>query len=79
MVKGALGALAGSAAVGVAGAAARRRLQRPRVLGVTKFARNLDLKKVASQIGHVAERVEARSEDVRRVSALAKDLSKKLS
>jgi hypothetical protein len=40
---------------------------------------NLDLKKVANQIGNFAERVEHTSEDVRMASAQAKRMSKKLS
>ena len=82
-MKGALGALAGTAAVGLAGRAAIKRARRPRVLGV-RLPRDLrpgslDLKKVAKQIGNVAERVEHTSEDVRVASAQAKRVSKKLS
>jgi hypothetical protein len=40
---------------------------------------NFDLKKVAKQIGNLAERVEHTSEDVRMASAQAKRMSKKLS
>jgi hypothetical protein len=40
---------------------------------------NLDLKKVAKQIGNFAERLEHTSEDVRMASAQAKRMSKKLS
>jgi hypothetical protein len=71
--------------------AAIRRARRPKVLGVRvprsltpgkldlSNLKDLDLKKVAKQIGNVAERVENTSEDVRVASAQAKRMSKKLS
>jgi hypothetical protein len=40
---------------------------------------NLDLKKLAKQVGDFAERLEHTSEDVRMASAQAKRMSKKLS
>ena len=44
-----------------------------------KLTSSLDLKDLARQIGDAAEQVEARSEDVRMLSAQAKRLSRKLS
>jgi hypothetical protein len=75
--------LAGAAALGIAGRAAIKRTRRPRLLGV-RLPReltpgNFDLKRVAEQIGNIAERVEHASEDVRVASAQAKRVSKKLS
>jgi hypothetical protein len=89
---GATFALAGSAAVGVASRARAKRARGPQAL-VSRVVRemtrrspdprqavkNLDVKKMAKQIGRVAEQVEARSEDVRVISAQAKRLSKKWS
>ena len=70
----------------------KQRARRPKVLGMSiprqlnaskldprKVAQDVDPKKVIKQIGSVAERVEAISEDVRMLSAQAKRLSKKLS
>ena len=93
IAKGLVGALAGAAAVGVAGRAAmKQRARRPKVLGMSpprqlntrkldprKVAQDVDLKKVIKQLGSVAEHVEAISEDVRILSAQAKRLSQKLS
>jgi hypothetical protein len=65
------------------GRAAAKRVRRPRVLGLPLprdlVPRNLSMKKVAKQVENVAEQLEARSEDVRMLSAQAKRLSKKLS
>ena len=44
-----------------------------------KLTSSLDLKDLVRQIGDAAEQVEARSEDVRMLSAQAKRLSRKLS
>ena len=91
IAKGAAGAAAGAAAIGVVAVAVVKRARRPRVLGVPvprslnpgkldlNGLKNLDLKKVAKQIGNVAERLENTSEDVRMASAQAKRMSKKLS
>jgi hypothetical protein len=40
---------------------------------------NFDLKKVAKQVGDVAERLESTSEDIRVASGQAKRMTKKLS
>jgi hypothetical protein len=48
-------------------------------LNPKKLTSNLDLKDVVKQIGDAAEQVEARSEDLRLISAQAKRLSRKLS
>jgi hypothetical protein len=91
-VGGLAGALAGAAAVGVAvRAAVKQRAPRGQVLGTSippqlntekldprSIAQNVDLKKVLKRIGDVAEQVEARSEDVRMLSAQARRLSRKL-
>lgn len=45
---------------------------------VKRLAKNVDLKDVIRQIGNFAEQVEARSEDVRTLSAQAKRLSRRL-
>jgi hypothetical protein len=81
-----VGAVAGGAALGLAGWAAVKRTRRPRVLGIPlpRGARKLDLKKlsvknVAKQVGTVAEQLEQTGDDVRRVSAQAKKVSKTLS
>jgi hypothetical protein len=83
VAKAAVGALAGSAAVGVAAYAAVKKARRPRVLGMpmprTVSPGKIDLKKVAKQVGNVAERVEKTSEDVRTASAQAKRVAKNLS
>jgi hypothetical protein len=96
MTKAAIGALAGSAAVGAASVAGRvlaKRSRRTRILGVAiprdlaptkvvdprKLVAGIDLKQVVRQIGDAAEQIEARSEDVRLLSAQAKRLSRKLS
>jgi hypothetical protein len=44
-----------------------------------KQLKDIDLKKVAKQIGKAAEKVESTSEDVRMASQQAKRMSKKLS
>ena len=93
VAKGLIGALAGAAAVGIAGRAAmKQRARRPKVLGMSiprqlnttkldprKVVQDVDAKKVIKQIGSLAEQVEAISEDVRMLSAQAKRLSEKLS
>jgi hypothetical protein len=118
IVKGALGAIIGGAAVGGAQVLASHH-RRPRVLGIPipdglnprhggakkltqaidpkkltqaidpkklshsidakKLADNLDVKDVMRKIGDAAEQIEARSEDVRMLSAQAKRLTRKLS
>lgn len=94
IVRSAVGAVVGGAAVGVAGRLANRR-SRPKLLGIpipeeldaSKLTKSLDAKKLAShidlkdvirQIGNFAEQVEARSEDVRSLSAQAKRLSRRI-
>jgi hypothetical protein len=90
IVRSAVGALVGGAAVGVAGRLANRR-SKPKVLGIAipdelnpqridakKLASQLDLKDVMRHIGNFAEQVEARSEDVRALSARAKRLSRRM-
>lgn len=90
-MRGAVGALVGGAAVGVAGRLANRR-SRPKLLGIaiptelnpprldaSKLAKSLDVKDVIRHIGNFAEQVEARSEDVRSLSAQAKRLSRRIS
>jgi hypothetical protein len=79
--KAAVGAVAGGAALGLAGRAVIKKAQRPRVLGIPlpKGTRNLTMKKVAKQISDVAAQLETTSEDVRMVSAQTKKLSKSLS
>jgi hypothetical protein len=52
---------------------------RPRNLDPKKLTDGVDLKRVVKQIGDAAEQVEARSEDLRMLSAQAKRLSRKLS
>ena len=83
VAKAAAGAVAGSAAIGVAAYAAVKKARRPRVLGVpiprTMSPGTIDVKKVAKQFGNVAEHVEKTSEDVRTASSQAKRLAKKLS
>jgi hypothetical protein len=82
IARGAIGVVAGAAALGLAAAAAVKHARQPRVLGI-RVPRALtpgkfDLKRVAKQIGDIAERVEHTSEDVRVASAQAKRVSKKL-
>jgi hypothetical protein len=90
IARNAVGALVGGAAVGVAGVLASRRTK-PKVLGIAipdelnpqrldvkKLASQLDLKDVIRHIGNFAEQVEARSEDVRSLSAQAKRLSRRM-
>ena len=79
------------AAVGLAGRAASRRNRRPTVLGVKiprgtaarniklKMPRGLDVKTIAKQVEHAADRLERTSEDMRLASAQAKRVSQKLS
>ena len=65
------------------------RHSRPKVLGVRipdelervdvkRLAKGVDLKHVIRHIGDLAEQVEARSEDVRSLSAQAKRLSRRI-
>jgi len=79
--RAALGAVAGGAAIGLAGRAAVKRVRKPRVLGIPlpRTMRKLDMKNVAKQIGNVAEQLETTGDDVRKVSAQAKKMSKALS
>ena len=91
LAKGALAVVVGGAAVGLAGRAAVRRNRRPTVLGVKiprgmvarniklKMPRGLDVKTIAKQVEHAADRLERTSEDVRLASAQAKRVSQKLS
>ena len=83
VAKGAVGALAGTAAIGLAGRAAIKRARRPKVLGI-KVPRglqpnNLDVKKLAKQATKLADQLERTSEDVRVASQQAKRVTKKLS
>lgn len=83
--------IVGGAAVGLAGRAAVKRNRRPTVLGVKiprgmaapniklQMPRGLDVKTIARQVEHAADRVERTSEDIRLVSAQAKRVSRKLS
>ena len=91
IAKGALGVIVGGAAVGLAARAAVKRNRRPTVLGVKipramvarniklKMPRGLDVKTIAKQVEHAADRLERTSEDVRLASAQAKRVSQKLS
>jgi hypothetical protein len=81
-----VGALAGGAAVGAARVLRhqdhqRRGLPIPRdmKLDLRKATHDLDVKRLIQQIGNAAEQIEARSEDVRQLSAQAKRLSRRLS
>ena len=83
VAKGAVGALAGTAAIGLAGRAAIKRSRRPKVLGI-KVPRglqpnHLDVKKLAKQATKLADQLERTSEDVRVASQQAKRVTKKLS
>lgn len=85
LVPSALGAMLGGAAVGAARLANRH--SQPKVLGVRipaelnprHLGRDLDLTEVIRHIGNFAEQLEARSEDVRALSAQAKRLSRRIS
>jgi hypothetical protein len=103
-VRGAVGALAGGAALGVANRLASGRSQRKiagirvrppsldmskltkhldarqlaRQVDVKRLGKNVDLKDLMRQLGDLAEQVEARSEDVRNLSAQARRLSRRL-
>jgi hypothetical protein len=91
IAKGALAAMVGGAAVGLAGRAAAKRNRRPTVLGVKvprgmaarnlklKSPRDIDVKTIAKRVEHAADRLERTSEDVRLASAQAKRVSKRLS
>lgn len=89
-MRGAVGAVVGGAAIGAAGLVANRR-SKPKVLGIAipdeinpqrldpkKLASQVDLKDVIRHIGNFAEQVEARSEDVRMLSAQAKALTRRI-
>lgn len=86
IVRSALGALAGSAAVGAARAFKHQgRQRRPSLPGprdmkldLRKVTQDLDMKRLIRQIGDAAEQIEVRSEDVRQLSAQAKRLSRRL-
>jgi hypothetical protein len=83
--------IVGGAAVGLAGRAAVKRKRRPAVLGVKiprgvlprnfklNVPRGLDVKAIATQVEHAADRLERTSEDARLASAQAKRISQKLS
>jgi hypothetical protein len=51
----------------------------PKPVDAKKLAKGVDVKAVVRRIGNAAEQIEARSEDVRMLSAQAKRLSRKLS
>jgi hypothetical protein len=90
IVGGAVGAVVGGAALGVAGRIASHR-SKPKVLGIAipdelhpqrldakKLASQVNLRDVVRQLGNFAEQVEARSEDVRALSAQAKALTRRM-
>jgi hypothetical protein len=90
IVRSAVGAVVGGAAIGVAGLVANRR-SKPRLLGIAipdelnpqrldpkKLANQIDLKDVVRHIGNFAEQVEARSEHVRILSGQAKALTRRM-
>jgi hypothetical protein len=78
--------VAGGAALGAAGRVlvnrthglTRGQAVKKRLLDPRTFA-DIDLKRVVRHIGDAAEKIEARSEDVRQFSAQAKRLSRTLS
>ncbi len=89
VVTSAVGAVVGGAALGVANRLVNRH-SRPKLLGVRipdelehvdvrRLAKGVDLKSLIRHIGDFAEQVEARSEDVRSLSAQAKRLSRRIS
>jgi hypothetical protein len=81
-------AVIGTAALGFAAGTAIKRARQPKVLGI-KVPRglqpkkldlgNVDVKKLAKQVGKIADQVERTSEDVRLASQQAKRVTKKLS
>jgi hypothetical protein len=90
IVRSAVGAVVGGAAIGVAGLVANRR-SKPKLLGIAipdelnpqrldpkKLANQIDLKDVVRHIGNFAEQVEARSEHVRILSGQAKALTRRM-
>jgi hypothetical protein len=90
IVRSAVGAVVGGAAIGVAGLVANRR-SKPKLLGIAipdelnpqrldpkKLANQIDLKDVIRHIGNFAEQVEARSEHVRILSGQAKALTRRM-
>jgi len=88
VAKGALGALAGTAAAGLAGRAAIKRVRQPKLLGIKvprgltphKLApRNMNVKQLAKQVTKLADQLERTSEDVRVASQQTKRVTKKLS
>jgi hypothetical protein len=91
IARGAVGVIVGGAAVGLAGRAVVKRNRRPTVLGVKiprrmvarkikpRIPRGVDVKTIAKQVEHAADRLERASEDVRLASAQAKRVSQKLS
>jgi hypothetical protein len=88
IAKGAVGVVAGTAAVGLAAWAAVKKAQRPRVLGVPLprgltdgkiNPKKLNVKTAAKHVSNLAERVEHTSEDVRATSAQVKRVTKRLS
>ena len=84
LVPSAVGAVVGGAAVGAARLASRH--SRPKVLGVRvpdqlnprHIGKDLDIEAVIRHIGNFAEQLEARSEEVRALSAQAKRLSRRI-
>jgi hypothetical protein len=50
-----------------------------KLVDAKRLVSGIDLKQVVKQVGNAAEQIEARSEDVRMLSAQAKRLSRKLS
>ncbi len=87
-MSGAVGAVVGGAAIGVARLVDRHK--RPKVLGVAipdelmghvdvkRLANGVDVKDIIRKVGNFAEQVEARSEDLRTLSAQAKRLSRRI-
>ena len=84
LVPSAVGAVVGGAAVGAARLASRH--SRPKVLGIRvpdqlnprHIGKDLDVEAIIRHIGNFAEQLEARSEEVRALSAQAKRLSRRI-
>lgn len=75
--KEAISAAVGVAALGFAAAQTMKDRRQPKVFGV-KLPRDLDVQRLAKQVGKAADRLERTSEDVRMISVQAKKLSNKL-
>lgn len=79
--RAALGAVAGGAAIGLAGRAIVKRTRKPKLLGVPlpRGTRKLKMKNVGKQISNFAEQLEQTGDDMRKASAHAKNVGKVLS